>query len=167
MATIESLGAALFRRVAQQDANGQPISLPARAPRTQSAPDVAVVKEGAAQSPGEVRLPSKPSIGERNPASGRDSGSRPVELRKQMTLDELAEVLRKVNLTFDLFEIQTRFTVDSDTGEITVQVVNQRTGEVIRKIPPYDLSEIAKALEKSRQGGGDQAVGPLITDIKA
>jgi len=79
------------------------------------------------------------------------------EQMKPMSLEELAEMLRKVNLTFDLFEIQTRYTVNLNTGEVSVQIVNQRTGEVIRKIPPYEVPQMAEALKN-----GD----PMVTDIR-
>lgn len=78
--------------------------------------------------------------------------------KKRMTSDELAEMLRKVNLTFDTFEVQAKFIIDSSSGDISVQVINLRTGEVIRKIPPYAVPEVANALLS-----GD----PMCTDVKA
>jgi uncharacterized FlaG/YvyC family protein len=82
-----------------------------------------------------------------------------------MSLSELAEMLRKVNLTFDLFEIQAFITVDHESGEMTVEVINQRTGEVIRKIPPYDVPKIIQALDNQLPNQGGSVEG-LITDIE-
>jgi uncharacterized FlaG/YvyC family protein len=82
-----------------------------------------------------------------------------------MSSSEFAEILRRVNLTFDLFEIQAFITVDHESGEVTVQVINQRTGEVIRKIPPYDVPKIIEALDNALPNQGGSVEG-LITDIK-
>lgn len=62
------------------------------------------------------------------------------------SLEELQEMLRKINLTFDLFEIAAEYTIDEEANRIKVVVRNIRTGKVIRRIPPeafvaefYDL----------------------------
>jgi uncharacterized FlaG/YvyC family protein len=59
-----------------------------------------------------------------------------------ISLDELAENLRKMNMTFDLFEIQAKFIVDSESHDIKVIVRNTRTGEVIRSIPPAEFNSM-------------------------
>jgi uncharacterized FlaG/YvyC family protein len=60
--------------------------------------------------------------------------------REQISLDELAENLRRMNMTFDLFEIQAKFSIDKETHEIKIVVRNTKTGEVIRRIPPTDFN---------------------------
>lgn len=62
-----------------------------------------------------------------------------VRPREQLSLDELADMLRKLNLTFDLFEIETEFSVDMDDHQIRVVVRNTRTNEVIRRIPAHEF----------------------------
>jgi len=109
-----------------------------------------------------VKQAEYPAPGERQPDTS--SGKAAVKPREQISLAELAEILRKVNLTFDLFEIQTQFTVNSNTGEVTVQVVNQRTGEVIRRIPPYDVPGMVEAIKSQVPYGLD---GSIITDVLA
>jgi uncharacterized FlaG/YvyC family protein len=91
-------------------------------------------------------------------STGQTPVKRNVEQFKRMTIEELVEMLRKVNLTFDTFEIQAKFTIDRTNGEISIEVINQRTGEVIRKIPPYDVPEMANLLLNGEA---------LVTDIKA
>lgn len=151
MASIENLGAAYSKRIAQQAAANEPLPRPKRAEGD----------EAAKTSPGfsradirrmEEALKSRESSEER----GRANETK-VEPTPRMTLEELAEALRKVNLTFDLFEIQARFIIDQKTGEISVQVINQRTGEVIRKIPPYDVPQIVESLKN-----GEPAVFDLL-----
>ncbi|MCX6646831.1 MAG: flagellar protein FlaG [bacterium] len=84
--------------------------------------------------------------------------SKAPEQTRRMSTEELAEMLRKVNLTFDTFEIQAKFTIDSSNGDISVEVINLRTGEVIRKIPPYDIPKMADSLLNDKA---------LFTDIEA
>ena len=79
-----------------------------------------------------------------------------IEQPQRRTLEEFAEMLRTVNLTFDLFEIQAKYIITD--GDISVQIINQRTGEVIRKIPPYEVPKIIEALKN-----GD----PMFTDSMA
>jgi len=66
--------------------------------------------------------------------------------KKPLSLEELQEMLRKINLTFDLFEIAAEYTIDEEANRVKVVVRNTRTGKVIRRIPPeafaaefYDL----------------------------
>lgn len=70
------------------------------------------------------------------------------DLLDLMSYEDFAEMLRKVNLTIDLFEIQAKYIIDQSTGDMQVQIINQRTGEVIRKIPPYEVPSLAEALKK-------------------
>jgi uncharacterized FlaG/YvyC family protein len=92
------------------------------------------------------------------------SGNEAAKPREQMSLAELAEVLHRVNLTFDLFEIRANYTVNSNTGDVIVQIVNQRTGEIIRRIPPYDLEAIAQTISTQKPFG---LSGSLLTDVMA
>ncbi|HYE77914.1 MAG TPA: flagellar protein FlaG [bacterium] len=64
---------------------------------------------------------------------------------KPRSLEELAEALRRVNLTFDLFEIQAH--IEFRDGQFRVLITNSRTGEVIRQIPAYEAPELAEALQ--------------------
>lgn|GEM_PF-4714864 len=47
-------------------------------------------------------------------------------------------MLRRMNLTYDLFEIQANYRYDKELGMVRVVVRNTVTGEVIRRIPPYE-----------------------------
>jgi uncharacterized FlaG/YvyC family protein len=61
------------------------------------------------------------------------------QLKQPLTTEELAEMLRRINLTFDLFEIAAKYAIDESDGHVQVTVFNTRTGEVIRRIPPTDF----------------------------
>jgi len=62
-----------------------------------------------------------------------------VQVKEPISLDELAEMLRKVNLTFDLFEIAAQYSVEDNGHRVRIVVHNTRTGEVIRRIPPSEF----------------------------
>ena len=51
-------------------------------------------------------------------------------------------MLTKVNLSFDLFEIQAKISIDENNGGILIRVVNNKTGEEIMRIPPYEAIEL-------------------------
>lgn len=55
-----------------------------------------------------------------------------------MSYAEISSMLNKVNIYLDQFEIQAHYTVDKTTGGVQIEIVNSTTGEVIRKIPPYE-----------------------------
>ena len=162
MATIENLGAYFIRRmefstradrpepnklnlkVARETANAMPKARAAVQTATKAAVQHATVGRTEGVEHRETSI-ERGRIHER------------IQPRRQMSLEELAEMLRKVNLTFDLFEIQASITIDQKTGDILVEVINQRTGEVIRKIPPYDVSTMVESLET-----GDS----ILTDVE-
>lgn len=160
MVSIESLGAVTVRKVSQGND-----ALEALLRKGKTRPDKTVdsppaTADHAANTGENSSLPldtSQRAIEIAKP--GRPE--RAVKQSERMSLNELAELLRKVNLTFDLFEVQARFSVDSNTGEVTVEVVNQRTGEVLRRIPPYEVQKVADALDQ--RGAQD----PLLMDVEA
>jgi uncharacterized FlaG/YvyC family protein len=71
--------------------------------------------------------------------AGRDESKPEAKVKPSVSLEELAEMLRKVNLTFDLFEIAAEYTVQQEPHRILVVIRNTRTGEVIRRVPPEEL----------------------------
>lgn len=63
------------------------------------------------------------------------------QVKEQVSLDELAEMLRKVNLTFDLFEIAAEYSIEEESRRVNVVIRNTRTGEVIRRVPPAEFTQ--------------------------
>ena len=152
MATIGNLGAADSSSIVRKDRVKIELPSPDRIDKART--DVLADAQRAAEI---QRLEEAPES--RDSSNGRVRAMDEIkEQFKRMTVDELAEMLQKVNLTFDLFEIQARYHIDKTTGDITVEVINQRTGEVIRKIPPYDVPKITEALKNGES---------IVTDIKA
>ena len=149
MATIENLGAAYSNRITRQSKSDE-LALHLKRVKREVTVNIPTTKRAA-----EIRR-SEEARNTREPSAGRGRAmERSTEQTKRMTLEEFAEVLRKVNLTFDMFEIQARFTIDSNSGDISIEVINQRTGEVIRKIPPYYVTGFAEALKEGKVAGTD------------
>ena len=161
MATIENLGAYFIR-----------MELPARADRPEPNKLNLETNRAASKATARARVAAHAvakaaiqratverteEVEHRETSIERGRAHERTQPRRQMSLEELAEMLRKVNLTFDLFEIQARIIVDQKTGDISVEVINQRTGEVIRKIPPYDVTTMVESLET-----GDS----VLTDVE-
>jgi len=86
--------------------------------------------------------PEAPAGGTRRvTAVQRDESKPKAKAQHDVSTAELAEMLRKVNLTFDLFEIAAEYTVEEEPHRVTVVIRNTRTGDVIRRIPPADFIE--------------------------
>jgi flagellar protein FlaG len=76
----------------------------------------------------------------------------------RMSFAEISSMLSKVNIYLDQFEIQARYSMNTDTGTIQIQVVNSKTGEVIRRIPPYEAAKLFQDVEN---------IAGLLLDQKA
>lgn len=58
--------------------------------------------------------------------------------RKELSPAEYLAMLRRMNLTYNLFEIRANYHYDKELGMVRVEIRNTVTGELIRRIPPYD-----------------------------
>lgn len=88
------------------------------------------LKEQAKSQAAEVTKAPKP-----------EAGAQPA---KELSFDELRDMMRQVNLYLDPFEVQTQFIVDKSSGDVVVKIVNTVSGEVIRRIP---AAEFTRALD--------------------
>lgn len=105
------------------------------------APKPAEPPAGTSHTPDVERAnASSPATGTtRVTAAERDESKPKAQLMQPLSLEELEEMLRKVNMTFDLFEIAAEYTVEEDPHRIIVTIRNTHTGKVIRRIPPDDF----------------------------
>jgi flagellar protein FlaG len=74
-----------------------------------------------------------------------------AETKAPISREELAEMLHRINLTFDLFEVAAKYSMDADHNQVHVTLINTRTGEVIRRIPP---DEFQSSFDSFREGLG-------------
>lgn len=74
---------------------------------------------------------------------------RPAEdTRESADRRQLQESLERVNEAVKVFNSSVRFSVDEETKQQVVKVVDVETDEVIRQIPSEDVLAIARAFDK-------------------
>jgi uncharacterized FlaG/YvyC family protein len=88
------------------------------------------------------REPAEPQAAEVTQASAPETGAQPV---KHLSFDELRDLMRKVNLYINPFEIQVQFIVDHQTGDVAMNVINTVSGEIIREVLPEELNRALDA----------------------
>ncbi len=69
-------------------------------------------------------------------------------------LDQIKHAVQDINKSLQSLSQGLEFSVDTDTKEVIVKVVDQQTKEVLRQMPSKEALDIAKAL--------DQVLGKLI-----
>jgi flagellar protein FlaG len=74
------------------------------------------------------------------PAESRDAG--------QASREDLAAALKKINAAMAISAQTLEFSIDDDSKDIVVKVIDQSTKEVVRQIPSKEALEIAKSLDK-------------------
>lgn len=79
-----------------------------------------------------------------DPASGGVAASPPV-----MAKAELERTVESLNESVQNHRRSLRFSVDEDSGRTVIRVVDPRTDEIIRQIPPEEVLDLAKHLENS------------------
>lgn len=82
---------------------------------------------------------------------GKAEPAQKSEPKAPLSREELAEMLHRINLTFDLFEVAAKYSIDEESSQIHVTLINTRTGEVIRRIPPTDFQS---SFDSFREGLG-------------
>lgn len=62
---------------------------------------------------------------------------------------ELANALTQLRQAIELkAPNELEFTVDKETGRTIIRIVDSKTGDVLRQIPPRELIEIAKSIDR-------------------
>ena len=63
-------------------------------------------------------------------------------------LAQVAEAVKNINQTMQALSRNLEFSIDTDSKQTIVKVVDQETQEVIRQMPSAEALEIAKALDR-------------------
>lgn len=66
---------------------------------------------------------------------------------KAASEEEVTAATEKINDAIKVFSTDLQFSVDKETNRVIVKVMDSKTGEVIRQIPPAEVVSIAKALD--------------------
>jgi flagellar protein FlaG len=64
--------------------------------------------------------------------------------------EELNAAVKKINESMPASAQSLEFSIDEDSKDIVVKVIDQSTKEVVRQIPSKEALEIAKSLDKMR-----------------
>jgi flagellar protein FlaG len=70
------------------------------------------------------------------------------------SIGQVKQAVQDINKSLQSLSQGLEFSVDTDTKEVIVKVIDQQTKEVLRQMPSKEALEIAKAL--------DQVLGKLI-----
>ncbi|TAN48141.1 MAG: flagellar protein FlaG [Methylococcaceae bacterium] len=70
------------------------------------------------------------------------------ESKESKDLKELDDAVSKVNRFFEQVSRELRFQRSESTNQMVVQVIDHKTGEVIRQFPSEEMLKISKELEK-------------------
>lgn len=71
-------------------------------------------------------------------------------------MDQVKQAVQDINRSLQSLSQGLEFSVDTDTKDVIVKVIDQQTKEVLRQMPSKEALEIAKAL--------DQVLGKLIKE---
>lgn len=108
-------------------------SIPANTVRPQAEPPSAKSK-----------VPTKPEVQPEpkvlNKSGGKD-GSTPIKRA------EISRITERINKVLTVLDKSVRFKVQHDPNQIIVQMVNRKTGEVIRTIPSKAMLSLKKRLD--------------------
>lgn len=111
----------------------------------------------------EIQRPSPPNINASEPASRTERrekrapsvNGQECPSRTEKTEEDRAQWMDAfISISGDaggskgigLLDTRLSFTVDKDTGETVVSIVNSETGEVIKKIPPDEILSLKKRI---------------------
>ncbi len=81
-------------------------------------------------------------------ATEKDRSTQAAENDNALTRETLERLAEKVHKTVRSLNNQLQFQIDDETSKLIIKVIDTTTKEVIKQIPPQELVEIAKALDK-------------------
>lgn len=77
---------------------------------------------------------------------------KPVEEMRQPSIAELESAVRELNQSMKANHSNLAFSVDQDTQQTVVSVMDSQTGEVIKQFPSKEAIAISKAIGEIQQG---------------
>lgn len=105
--------------------NIQPVGVPV-APKTEDRPVLQAGQTAAAEK------------------TGKTSDAAPAAA----TREQVKDAVKQINLAMRANDQSLEFSIDEDSNETIVKIVDQSTKEVVRQIPSPEALEIAKSLDK-------------------
>ncbi len=105
-------------------------------------PAVVVSLRPAGEAP-EIRDNATPSDAASNPAK-----TEPRKASKVSSGEQLGAIVEKLNDFVQQVQRELEFSIDEENGEVVVKVVDARTRDVVREIPPEEVREMRKRLNE-------------------
>jgi flagellar protein FlaG len=96
-----------------------------------------------AQTQQAQQAPNVPGVGKSDSGAGNQDNSSSKERNLQDAVNDVQHYVQNVHTHLS-------FSVEDDTGETVIKVVDSDTDETIRQIPSQEFLEIAKMLEKTK-----------------
>jgi flagellar protein FlaG len=81
---------------------------------------------------------------------GRESTSRQQDISPAFDPGKTKDLAKEIQSYLSEFHVNLNFEISEETGDVVVKVINSDTKEVIRQIPPEDLSKVRDKLEELR-----------------
>lgn len=81
-------------------------------------------------------------------ARAAEARAQQEQAREELTPRDLQESVNRVNEAVKVFNSSVRFSIDEETQQRVVRVVDLETDEVIRQIPSEEVLAIARAFDK-------------------
>lgn len=89
-----------------------------------------------------------PSIQARQAATPVQTVNAVQQTAQIPSMGQVNNALKQINETLKNLSQSLEFSVDSDSEQVVIKVIDQQTKEVIRQIPTEEALEIAKALDR-------------------
>lgn len=116
-----------------------------------------------AQAPQPVRLTSDsaPAVVAATPSNAETQPSTSIELpqiaveqvaEQKVSAEQLKNVVDNINRTLQQSNRSLQFTVDADSKQQLVKLVDTETGDVIRQFPSKEAMAISRAIDQFQQG---------------
>ncbi|BCX89078.1 flagellar protein FlaG [Methylomarinovum tepidoasis] len=67
--------------------------------------------------------------------------------------EQVAQAVKQINDYLQTVQRNLEFSIDRDTRQVVVKVLDAESGEVVRQIPPESVLKLAKAMKESKEEG--------------
>lgn len=90
------------------------------------------------------------TTGNAQPQSSTEVGQPSQDGQKKAQQSNLNDKVAKLNDYMQSLNRSLRFSIDHDTGDVVVKVIDSKTNQLIRQIPSQEMLDIQHAAEKYR-----------------
>ncbi len=104
---------------------------------------------GASATPKLEERPAPDSIATRAPAARQPEAARAGQEAQQPSRKDLDDAVKKINQSLPASSQGLEFSVDDESKQTVVKIIDLSTKEVVRQIPSVEALEIAKSLDKA------------------